>query len=155
MDTTNCELPDHNPSSKEIIAYLAESKRIAVVGLSPKEKRDSNKVARYLMDHGYEIVPINPGQKEILGQKCYKTLRDIPFPVDIANLFVNSQRVPPFVDQAIEKKIPCIWMQMGIVHNEAAEKARKSGIQVFMDMCIKTQHQANAEELARLKATAS
>jgi predicted CoA-binding protein len=153
MNASNCELPDFNLSSKEIIQCLAESKRIAVVGLSPKENRDSNKVARYLLNHGYEIVPINPGQKEILGQKCYKTLQDIPFPVDIANLFVNSKRVPPFVDQAIEKNIPTIWMQLGIVHNEAAKKARESGLQVFMNMCIKTQHQKNASELARLKAT--
>ena len=123
------------------------------MGLSPKKERDSNRVARYLMEHGYEIVPINPGQKEILGQKCYKTLQDIPFPVDIANLFVNSQRVPSIVDQAIKKNIPTIWMQLGIVHNEAAKKARESGIQIFMNMCIKAQHQKNAAELARLKET--
>ena len=126
MNITNCEFPDHNPSSKEIIECLARSKRIAVVGLSPKEERDSNKVARYLMEHGYEIVPVNPGQKEILGQKCYKTLMDIPSLVDIANLFVNSQRIPPFVDQAIEKNIPFIWMQMKSTSARSWSKLERS-----------------------------
>jgi uncharacterized protein len=155
MNSTNCELPDCNPPSDEIIQCLLKSKRIAVVGLSPKESRDSNIVARYLIDQGYEVIPINPGQKEILGQKCFKSLLDIPLPVDIADLFINSQRVPPVVEQAIEREIPTIWMQLGIVNNDAAEKARKSGIQVFMDLCIKAQHQKNAAELARLKSMES
>ena len=152
MDNTACELPDCAPPSEEIIRGLQKSKRIAIVGLSPKENRDSNMVARYLMEQGYEVIPINPGQREILGQKCYKTLLDVPVPVDIADLFVNSQRVLPIVDQAIDMAIPIIWMQLGIVNNDAARKARKAGIKVFMNMCIKVQHQKNAAELARLKA---
>jgi predicted CoA-binding protein len=147
----NCEMPDCTPPLKEIVRCLLASQRIAVVGISPKKERDSHRVAQYLLDHGYKIVPINPGQEEILGQKCYKSLLDIPFRVDMANLFVNSERVPGFVDQAIERDIPAVWMQLGIVNNHAAQKARNAGIQVFMNMCIRTQHQMNLQELDRLK----
>jgi len=112
-----------------------------VVGLSPKEARDSNRVARYLMAQGYEVVPVNPGQKEILGRTCYRSLGDIPFAVDMANFFLNPSRVPPVVDQAIQKKVRVIWMQLGVVHNEAAQKAREAGIQVVMNQCIMQEHQ--------------
>ena len=132
--------PVSNPSPDEIREILNNTKKIAIVGLSPKEARDSNKVAKYLKDHGYEIIPVNPGQKEILGEKCYKSLEDIPFEVDMANLFLNPKRVPPVVDQAISKGIKVIWMQLGIVHNESAEKAKKAGIKVVMDKCTKIEH---------------
>ena len=102
MQVIPCETPDGNLPSKEIEAILRECRKIAVVGLSPKESRDSNKVARYLMEQGYEIVPINPGQREILGKTCYRSLKDIPFQVDMAELFLNPTRVPQTVDQAIE-----------------------------------------------------
>ena len=141
MTDIQCELPDDNPPSDEIEDIIRKSKRIAIVGLSPKEERDSNKVAKYLMENGYEIIPVNPGQKEILGQKCYKTLKEIPFPVDVADLFLNPTRVPPVVDQAIEKAIGVIWMQLGVIHNEAAQKAREAGITVLMNKCIKQEHE--------------
>ena len=141
MNDLICELPDYTSPSEEIIKALQYCKRIAIVGLSPKEARDSNRVARYLLQNGFDIVPVNPGQKEILGKKCFRSLQDIPFPVDMANLFLNPKRVPPVVDQAIQMKIPVIWMQLGVVHNEAARKARNAGIQVMMDMCIKTEHE--------------
>lgn len=141
MTDIKCELPDHNPPSDEIEGILEKSKKIAVVGLSPKAERDSHKVAKYLMENGYEIVPVNPGQKEILGQKCYKTLKEIPYPVDVADLFLNPTRVPPVVDQAIHKGIGVIWMQLGVIHNEAAQKAREAGATVVMDKCIKQEHE--------------
>ena len=140
MNNTTCELPDSNPPSEEIKDILQKGKTIAVVGISPKESRDSNKVARYLMSRGYEIVPVNPGQKTILGKTCFRTLGDIPFPIDVADLFLNPKRVPPVVDQAIEKGVPVVWMQEGVVHNEAAQKARENGIQVVMNKCIKKEH---------------
>ena len=140
MTDIQCELPDYDPPSDEIKDILKRCKKIAVVGLSPKEERDSNKVAGYLMEQGYEIVPVNPGQKEILGEKCFKTLKDIPFQVDLVDLFINPTRVPPIVDQAIEIGTDVIWMQLGIAHNESAEKARKAGIQVVMNRCIKIEH---------------
>ncbi|HDG97295.1 MAG TPA: CoA-binding protein [Desulfobacterales bacterium] len=137
-----CEIPEYNPPSQEIQEILREVKRIAVAGLSPKEERDSNKVARYLMAQGYEIVPVNPGQRKILGKTCYKSIKDIPFRIDMADLFLNPKRVPPVVDEAIEKGIPVIWMQLGVVHNEAAKKAREAGIKVIMNKCVKIEHQA-------------
>lgn len=141
MTEIQCKLPEANPDSGEITVILKEVKNVAVVGLSPKEERDSNRVARYLMGQGYEIVPVNPGQKEILGIKCHKTLKDIPFPVDMVDIFVNPVRVPPVVDQAIEIGVKVIWMQLGIVHDESAEKARKAGIQVVMNRCTKMEHE--------------
>ncbi len=135
------ELPRDNPTLDEIKGILERSKKIAVVGLSPKEERDSNKVAKYLIKNGYEIVPVNPGQKEILGLKCYKTLEEIPYSVHVADLFLNPTRVPPVVDQAIKKRVGVIWMQLGVIHNEAAQKAREAGITVVMDKCMKQEHE--------------
>ncbi len=145
MENIQCEMPEYNPPSEEIVDILKNAQKIAIVGLSPKEERDSNMVARYLMEQGYEVIPVNPGQKEILGQTCYKSLLDIPFPVDVADLFLNPVRVPQVVDQAIEKKIPIIWMQLGVVHNEAARRAREAGIKVVMNKCIKVEHQNMAK----------
>jgi predicted CoA-binding protein len=111
-----------------------------VVGLSPKEARDSNRVARYLIQEGYEVFPVNPGQREILGKTCYRSVADIPFQVDMADLFLNPTRVPPVVDQAIDKRVRAIWMQLGVVHNAAAQKAREAGIQVVANKCIMQEH---------------
>ena len=132
---------DINPSSEEIREILMSSKRIAVAGLSPKEDRPSNRVAKYLIEHGYDIIPVNPGQKEILGIKCYPSIADIPFEVDIADMFLNVSRIPDAVDQAIEKGVKVIWMQLGIYHREAGEKAVCSGAKVIMDKCIKMEHE--------------
>ncbi len=120
----------------EIADILQSVRTIAVVGLSPKESRDSNRVARYLMGRGYEIVPVNPGQRVILGKPCFASLKDIPVKVDMADLFLNPTRVPPVVDEAIEIGVRVIWMQLGVVENESAEKARGAGIQVVMDRCV-------------------
>ena len=142
------KLSVHNPSSEEMAEILREYKTIAVVGLSPKESRDSNKVARYLMDHGYEVVPVNPGQKEILGKQCFRSLEDIPFNIDLANLFLNPARIPPVVDQAIQKGVNAIWMQLGVVDNGSAQKAGNAGIRVVMDVCIMTEHMKHATTLS-------
>jgi predicted CoA-binding protein len=141
MTDIKYERPDDNPPRGEIKAILERSKKIAVVGLSPKEERDSNKVAKYLKENGYEIVPVNPGQKEILGQKCYKTLEEIPYSVDVADLFLNPTKVPAVVDQAIKKGVGVIWMQLGVIHHEAAQKAREAGITVVMDKCMTQEHE--------------
>ena len=105
---------DNTDLPEEIREILKECRKIAVVGLSPKESRDSNKVARYLMEQGYEIIPVNPGQKEILEKTCYRSLEDIPFNVDMADLFLNPTRVPQVVDQAIETGVNttsgCSWV---------------------------------------------
>lgn len=141
MEPMNCEMPDYTPPSEEIEEILQDSKRIAVVGLSPKSHRDSNKVAKYLIEHDYEVIPVNPGQQQILDRPCYKSLEDIPFDVDVADLFLNPTRIPPVVDQCIRVGVKVIWMQMGIVHNEAAAKARKAGIKVVMNRCIMREHE--------------
>jgi predicted CoA-binding protein len=140
MINTTCELPDCNPPSEEIKGILRKCRTIAVVGISPKESRDSNRVAKYLMSQGYEIVPVNPGQRKILEKPCFRTLSDIPFPIDMADLFLNPERVPVVVDQAIDMGVQVIWMQEGVVHNKAAQKAREKGIEVVMNKCVMKEH---------------
>ena len=140
MANTKCELPDCNPPSAQIIDILQKCRKIAIVGISPKETRDSNRVARYLIEQGYEIIPVNPGQREILGIPCFNTLKDIPFRFDLADLFINPTRVPTVIDQAIDIGVRAIWMQEGVVHNDAASRARKAGIQVIMNLCIMKEH---------------
>lgn len=140
MTMTYDEPTNDNPSPDEIKNILERSKRTAIIGLSAKEERDSNRVAKYLMEKGYEIVPVNPGQKEILGKECFKTLTDIPFKVDLVDLFLNPERVPPVVDQAIEIGASVLWMQIGVIHNEAAQKAREAGLTVVMDRCMMREH---------------
>jgi predicted CoA-binding protein len=140
-----CELPDYDaPLPAMVTDLLRRARTIAVVGLSPKDTRDSHRVARYLMDQGYTIVPVNPGQKEILGRTCYRSLMEIPFPVDLVDVFMNPSRVEMVVAQSIEKGFPAIWLQLGVVHLEAARKAMNAGIQVVMDRCIMTDHMSMA-----------
>ena len=119
---------------------LTEYKRVAMVGLSDDWSRPSNFAAKYLLDHGFEVIPVNPKYDVILGQKCYADLRDIPTPVDIVDLFQRVERIPPFVDQAIEIGASVVWMQLGIVHEEAAQKARDAGLEVVMDRCMKIEY---------------
>jgi predicted CoA-binding protein len=135
-----CELPDGNPSSPEITEILRNSKVIAVVGLSPKPDRPSHGVSAYMKDQGYTIIPVNPGHPEILGEKAYKSLLDIPGPIDIVDVFREPAAVPEIVDQAIQKRAKVLWLQEGIVHNEAAEKARKAGLKVVQNKCIYKEH---------------
>jgi predicted CoA-binding protein len=135
-----CEVPECNPPSEEIKAILERHKTVAIVGLSPKPERDSHKVAKYLKEHGYKIVPVNPGQKEILGERCYPDLRAIPFLVDIVDIFRKPEAIPAIVDEAVEIGAKVIWMQLGIAHNQAADKARKAGLDVVMSKCIKIEH---------------
>jgi predicted CoA-binding protein len=128
--------------TSEISRLLAEATSITIVGLSPKETRPSNMVGRYLLDVGYTIYPVNPGQKEILGQTCYADLRSIPHPIDIVDIFRKSEDVFQVVAQLIElNPLPrVVWMQEGIVNEAAAELARRKGIFVVMNRCIKVDH---------------
>ena len=125
---------------KDLRRILNDYKRVAMVGLSDDWSRPSNFAAKYLLDHGFEVIPVNPKYPEILGQKCYADLRDIPDPVDIVDLFQRVERIPPFVDQAIEIGAKIIWMQLGIIHQEAAQKARDAGLEVVMDRCMKIEY---------------
>lgn len=135
-----CEVPEYNPPSEEIKAILERHKTVAIVGLSPKPERDSHKVAKYLKEHGYKIVPVNPGQKEILGERCYPDLRAIPFLVDIVDIFRKPEAIPAIVDEAVAIGAKVAWMQLGIAHSQAAHKARAAGLDVVMSKCIKIEH---------------
>jgi len=119
---------------------LKEITSIAVVGLSPKENRPSNLVARYLMDAGYTIYPVNPGQKEILGEVCFPDLLSVPHKIDVVNIFRKSEDVLPVVEDAVAIGAQAVWMQQGVRNDSAAELARSEGIFVVMDRCIKIDH---------------
>ena len=126
----------------DITRLLQESTAIAVVGLSPKENRPSNMVGRYLIDAGYTVYPVNPGQQEILGRTCYGDLASIAEPIDIVDIFRKSDDVLSIVEQLLQlQPLPkAVWMQQGIINEVAAELARKKGVMVVMDRCIKVDH---------------
>ena len=119
---------------------LTTYRRVAMVGLSADWWRPSNFAGKYLLEHGFDLVPVNPKYDEILGQKCYPELASIPQPVDIVDLFQKAERIPPFVDQAIEIEARVVWMQLGIVHEQAAQKARDAGLEVVQDRCMKIEY---------------
>lgn len=127
-------------SEFEVPEILKKAKTIAVVGLSPKKERPSNQVAKYLLEVGYEIFPVNPGQSEILGLTCYPDLFSVPVDIDIVDIFRNPRDVPQVVEAAIAVGAKTVWMQQGIVHEDAARKAREAGLRVIMDRCIKVDH---------------
>ena len=126
--------------SQEIRKLLEDSKTIAVVGLSPKPYRASHGVSAYMQRAGYKIIPVNPGHAEILGEKCYPNLEAIPTRVDIVDIFRRSEHVPDVVESAIRIGAKAVWMQEGIVHEEAADRARDAGLEVVMDRCILQEH---------------
>ena len=125
---------------KKIRGILRESKTIAVVGLSPKPHRPSHQVARYLMEAGYTIIPVNPGHDALLGLTCYPNLRAIPTQVDMVDIFRRSEAVMNIIDDAVAVGARFIWMQEGIVNQEAAAKAEAAGLIVVMDRCTKIDH---------------
>lgn len=125
---------------EKIKKILKDCKNIAVVGLSPKEDRPSHIVATFLKSQGYRIIPVNPNADEILGEKCYPTLSAVPYPIDVVDIFRRPEDIPPIVDEAIKIKARVIWMQEGIINEEAAEKAKKAGIEVIMDYCMLKEH---------------
>ena len=126
--------------SDRITELLNTAKTIAVVGLADSPLRPSYGVSHYMHSQGYRIIPVNPNIKEWEGEKAYASLLDVPEKVDIVNVFRRPEFVPDVVDQAIQIKAPAIWMQEGVVHEEAAKKARQAGIFVVMDLCILKEH---------------
>ena len=128
--------------SDPIEQLLRNSKTIAVVGISDNPMRPSHGVSEYMQQHGYRIIPVNPQVREVLGEKSYATLAEIPDKIDLVNIFRKSEFVPEIVDEAIRLKIPAIWMQEDVIHEEAAAKARAAGISVVMDKCILKEHRA-------------
>lgn len=119
---------------------LLGARTVAVVGCSPKPDRDSHQVAQYLLQKGYDVLPVNPAADEILGRKCYPDLRSIPGKVDIVDVFRAAQHVPPIAQEAVAMGAECLWLQIGIVHEEAARRASDAGLYVVQDRCIATLH---------------
>ncbi len=127
---------------EDVVQILATTKTIAVVGLSDKPDRLSNQIAAYLKEHGYRIIPVNPTIAQALGEKAYPSLRDIPEPVDVVQIFRKPEDVPPVVDDAIANGAKVVWMQPGIVNEEAAARAKAAGLKVLMDICMRATHRA-------------
>ena len=129
-------MPFQNPDSNEIHDLLQRVKTIAVVGLSPKPGRPSYAVSLAMQRFGYRIVPVRPAVAEVLGEKAYASLAEIPFPVDLVNVFRAAEHIPGVVAECLAIHAPAIWIQEDIVHEEAADRARAAGLTVVMDRCI-------------------
>lgn len=127
-------------ATDEIGELLKRTKTIAVVGLSDSPLRPSYGVSAYMQSHGYKIIPVNPSIKGSLGEKAVASLADVEEKIDMVDVFRRSEYVPELVDEAIRLKVPAIWLQEDVIHEEAAEKARKAGIFVVMDKCVLKEH---------------
>ncbi len=135
-----CEFPDR-PNNPELVKKILESsKTVAVVGLSHKENRDSYRVAAYLKESGYKIVPVNPKREEILGEKCYKSVGDIPFKVDVVDVFRKPSALPELAEQIAAIKPGAVWFQIGVVNEAAAKTVRAAGIDFVQNLCMMVEH---------------
>jgi len=136
-----CEVPSINSNLEEIKEIFQTVKTIAVVGLSPNPAKDSHRVAKYLQSVGYKIVPIYPKGEEILGEKVYKSLKEVPFQIDLVDVFRKPQALVPIVQEAIERgDVKVVWFQKGIVNNEAAKLAQEAGLKVVQNRCTMVDH---------------
>lgn len=125
---------------KNLQKLFSEMMTIVIVGLSPKENRPSHQVARYLQNAGYQIIPVNPGHQEILGEVCYPDVLSVPVQIDVVDIFRRADQVLPVARQAIAAGARVLWMQQGIVNKEAARIAEQAGMRVIMDRCLKVDH---------------
>jgi len=138
-----CEMPLINSNREEMKEIFESVKTIAILGLSPDESKASNMVARYLKNAGYKIVPVYPKEEEILGEKVYRSLEEIPFKVDMVNIFRKPTAFDAIADACIKRgDIKVFWGQLGLVNNAAAQKAKDAGIKVVQNYCSKIEHQA-------------
>lgn len=140
-----CEFPTVNSNKEEIKAIFDETKTIAIIGLSPNEEKASNMVGQYLINAGFNVIPVYPKEEEILGQKVYRSLSDIPtdIQVDMVDIFRKPEVIASVVDEAIERgNVKCIWSQLGLVNNEAMEKAQEHGMKAVQNHCTKIEHKA-------------
>ena len=119
---------------------LRQYKTIAMVGVSNSSNRPSYFAAKYMLHHGYRVVPVNPRYEEVLGQKCYPAIPDIPFAIDMVNCFRKPVEIPQLADQAIAASAKCLWLQLAIVHEQAEQTARDAGLDVISDRCVKIEH---------------
>ena len=136
-----CEFPTVNSKSEEIIEIFKNTKTIAIAGLSPDASKASNMVAVYLQNVGYKIVPVYPKEDMILGEKVYRTISEIPFKIDMVDIFRKPDAIAQIVDEAIKiGNIDTVWFQLGLVNNEAATKAKEAGLKVVQNKCTKIEH---------------
>jgi uncharacterized protein len=135
-------------SADPILDILRKYKTIAVVGLSSNPARPSYEVSEYMQGVGYGIIPVNPNEREVLGEKSYARLEDVPEKIEIVDIFRRSEDVPPVVESAIRVGAKVVWMQLGIANKEAAEKARAAGLVVVEDACIFVEHRRRRAEVA-------
>lgn len=135
-----CELPLYNEDEGVIKEILKSAKKIAIVGLSENPEKDSHRVARYLIEKGYEIFPVNPNRDEILGRRSYKNLMDLDESIDVVVIFRRPEEVYKIVEDAIKINAKAVWMQLGIVNNEATRLAKESGLKVVQSKCIMQEH---------------
>ena len=119
---------------------LLDNRVIAVVGLSPNWNRPSYFAAKYMLEHGYTVIPVNPGATEILGRKCYPDLAAIPVKVDLVDVFRKPEEVMPIAEEAIRIGAKCLWLQLGVINREAAARAAAAGLDVVMDHCVKIEY---------------
>jgi hypothetical protein len=136
----NRETQPADRQDRTIEGLLSASRVIAVVGLSADPDKASNVVARYLMDKGYKVIPVNPGQETVLGEKSYRSLADIGEKIDIVDIFMRADKVLPFVREAISMRPKAIWLQLGIVSEDAKALAEAEGVAFVMDRCVKQEH---------------
>ena len=134
-----------NPSREEIKCLLDKFKTVAVVGLSSKAERASNEVARYLQENGFDIIPINPRETEVLGQKAYPDLASIGKAVDIVDIFRRGEDTPPIVREAIETGAKCVWLQKGVVSQESYDLAKEAGMPIVMNACMLEEHKRSRD----------
>lgn len=137
----SCEMPTVNSNTKEIKAIFENTKTIAVIGCSPDASKASNMVANYLKNAGFIIVPVYPKEEVILGEKVYRSLSEIPFKIDMVDIFRKPDVIASVVDEALQRgDVDCIWTQLGLVNNEAAQKAKDAGLKVVQNHCTKIEH---------------
>jgi predicted CoA-binding protein len=143
-------LPDGvEPGADPIAEILKRYKTIAVVGLSSNPARPSHGVASYIQGAGYRIIPVNPNEREVLGEKSYPRVEDVPEKIEIVDIFRRAEDVPPVVEGAIRVGANVVWMQLGIVNDGAGEKARVAGITVVMDACLLVEHKKRKHSVSR------
>jgi uncharacterized protein len=136
-----CEFPSVDSSSEEIGEIFKKTKTIAIIGLSPNEEKDSNKVARYLQSAGFKIIPVYPKEETILGEKVYRDLDDITEKIDLVDVFRKPDYIPTVVEKMLKRDdVKTLWTQKGIVNNEAAEVAKKAGLNVVQNHCTMVEH---------------
>ncbi len=139
-----CEFPSVNSNNEEIIEIFNNTKVIAIAGLSPNEEKASNMVARYLQRAGFKVVPVYPKEDEILGEKVYRTISEIPFEIDMVDIFRKPDAIAAIVDEAIARDdVKTVWTQLGLVNNKAAAKAKAAGLKVVQNKCTKIEHANN------------